>query len=58
MEEKVLEIFAKSDKPLDAKGVAAILGIEKPEISKAIAKLKKAGELVSPKVCFYEIAKK
>jgi Mn-dependent DtxR family transcriptional regulator len=57
MEEKVLEVFAKSDKMLDAKGVAAILGVDKPEVSKAIAKLKKAGKLVSPKVCFYEIAK-
>jgi len=54
---KVLEVFKTSAKMLDANGVAALTGLEKAEVSKHIAKLKKEGELVSPKRCFYEIAK-
>ena len=55
--ELVLEAFQKSAEMLDAKGVAEITGIEKAEVSKAIAKLKKEGALTSPKRCFYAVAK-
>ncbi|WP_285121697.1 MULTISPECIES: hypothetical protein [Lactococcus] len=54
---KVLEAFQKSSEMLDANGVSARTGIEKAEVSKHIAKLKKEGALVSPKRCFYEIVK-
>ncbi|MBL3715294.1 helix-turn-helix domain-containing protein [Lactococcus muris] len=55
--EKVLHTFKNSSEMLDAKAVAEATGIEKSEVSKHIAKLKKEGELVSPKRCFYEAAK-
>ncbi|MDR0297596.1 MAG: MarR family transcriptional regulator [Streptococcaceae bacterium] len=58
LKDQVLEVFEKSDKMLDAKTVAAALNVEKPEVSKVISKLKKEGVLVSPKVCFYELAAK
>lgn len=53
----VLEAFQKSEVMLDANGVAAATGIEKAEVSKLIAKLKKEGLLTSPKRCFYEAVK-
>jgi Fic family protein len=55
--EIVLKAFQESAEMLDAKGVAAITGVEKAEVSKVIAKLKKEGLLESPKRCFYAIAK-
>ncbi len=55
--EIVLEAFKKSDVMLDANGAAAATGIEKAEVSKLIAKLKKEGALISPKRCFYEAVK-
>lgn len=55
--EKVLSIFKNSANMLDAKAVAEMTGIEKTEVSKHIAKLKKEGELLSPKRCFYQAAK-
>ncbi len=54
--EDVLAAFANSDKPLKAAEVAALLGVEKPEVDKAIKALKADGKLVSPKVCFYTVA--
>ncbi|MDR0436599.1 MAG: helix-turn-helix domain-containing protein [Propionibacteriaceae bacterium] len=55
--EDVLEVFAKSEKPLKSAEVAAQLGVDKAEVDKAIKALKAAGEIVSPKVCFYTVAK-
>ncbi|MCL2113582.1 MAG: MarR family transcriptional regulator [Streptococcaceae bacterium] len=55
--EVVLEAFQNSAEMLDAKAVAEITGIEKSEVSKVIAKLKKEGVLTSPKRCFYEMVK-
>ena len=55
--EIVLETFQKSSEMLDANGVATLTGLEKAEVSKHIAKLKKEGVLVSPKRCFYEAVK-
>jgi len=54
--EEVLAVFASSDKPLKAAEVADILGVEKPEVGKAIKALKDEGKLVSPKNCFYTVA--
>ncbi|MDR2973351.1 MAG: hypothetical protein LBV00_01365 [Propionibacteriaceae bacterium] len=54
--EDVLAAFVNSDKPLKSAEVAAQLGVEKPEVDKAIKALKAEGKLVSPKVCFYTAA--
>ncbi|MCL2783992.1 MAG: hypothetical protein FWD55_00870 [Propionibacteriaceae bacterium] len=56
--EEVLAVFTESDKPLKAADVAAILGVEKPEVGKAIQALKAEGKLISPKNCFYTAADK
>ncbi|MDR0783857.1 MAG: hypothetical protein LBE83_08900 [Propionibacteriaceae bacterium] len=54
--EEVLAAFTASDKPLKSAEVAAILGVEKAEVDKAIKALKASGEIVSPKNCFYTVA--
>lgn len=54
---KVLEAFQNASKMLDANEVVILTGLEKAEVSKHIAKLKKEGALVSPKRCFYEAVK-
>ena len=51
---KVLEAFQKAGKPLNAKEVAAITGIEKTEVDKVIKKLKAGDMIESPKRCYYQ----
>ena len=53
MEEKVLEVLQKSDKPLKAAEIAEMLGVDKKEVDKAIKKLKAEGKIDSPKRCYY-----
>jgi Mn-dependent DtxR family transcriptional regulator len=54
--EEILAAFAAAEKPLKSAEVAAILGVEKPVVDKAIKALKTEGKLVSPKNCFYTVA--
>ena len=53
----VLDFFTKSDKPVKAGEVAAATGLDKKEVDKAMAKLKKEGKIASPKACYWEISK-
>lgn len=53
MEEKVLNILKKSDKPMRPGDIAKELGVDSKEVSKAINALKKSGKINSPKRCFY-----
>ena len=53
MEDKVLEILAKADKPLRPGDIAKELGVDSKDVSKAIAVRKKEGKVMSPKRCFY-----
>lgn len=53
MEEKILEILKKAEKPMRPGDIAKELGIESKEISKAVENLKKSGKITSPKRCFY-----
>ena len=53
MEEKVLAVLKKSDKPLRPGDIAKELGVESKVVSDAIAKLKKEEKVHSPKRCFY-----
>ncbi len=53
MEEKVLEVLQKSDKPLKSGEIAEMLGVDKKEVDKAIKKLKAEGKIDSPKRCYY-----
>lgn len=53
MEDKVLEILTKADKPLRPGDIAKELGVDSKDVSKAIAALKKEGKVMSPKRCLY-----
>ena len=53
MEEKVLEVLKKSDKPMRPGDIAKELGADSKEVGKAIDALKKAGKIGSPKRCYY-----
>ncbi|SIO34968.1 MarR family transcriptional regulator [Halodesulfovibrio marinisediminis] len=53
MEAKVLEAMKNAGKPVRPGEVAEALGVDSKEVSKAIKKLKEAGEIHSPKRCYY-----
>lgn len=53
----VLDFFAKAGKPVKAGEIAEATGIDKKEVDKIMAKLKKEEKIVSPKVCMWEIKK-
>ncbi|HWI51465.1 MAG TPA: MarR family transcriptional regulator [Symbiobacteriaceae bacterium] len=55
--EVVLEYFKKAEKPVGAGQIAKDTGIDKKEVDKVMAKLKKEGLITSPKVCFWELKK-
>jgi len=53
--DKVLDAFRKAGKPLRPGDVAKMTGIESKEASKIIKELKKEGNKVSPKRCYYSL---
>jgi len=53
----VLEAMRNAQKPLRPGDVAEMTGLDSKEVSKIIADLKKSGEIISPKRCFYSPAK-
>ena len=53
MEKQVLEAMKKSGKPMRPGDIAKELGVDSKEVSKAIAALKEAGKVNSPKRCYY-----
>ena len=55
MEDKVLKALKEAGKPVRPGDVAKALGVESKEVSKAIASLKKAGKVISPKRCYYSL---
>ncbi|NOY76759.1 MAG: GAF domain-containing protein [Calditrichaeota bacterium] len=56
-EQIVLEAMKKSGKPVKTGEIAEMTGLGKDEVAKAIKMLKKEGEIISPKRCFYAPAK-
>ncbi|MGB4151975.1 MAG: MarR family transcriptional regulator, partial [Bacillota bacterium] len=46
-----------ADKPVKAGDVVEATGLDKKEVDKIMAKLKKEGKIVSPKRCFWEAKK-
>ncbi len=53
----VLELFASATEPVNAGKVAEATGIDRKEVDKVMAKLKKEEKIVSPKRCYWEIKK-
>ncbi|MDC0584186.1 MarR family transcriptional regulator [Bacteroidales bacterium] len=52
--EKVLDTMKTAGEPLNAGKVAALSGLERKEVDKAMNALKKEALIVSPKRCFWE----
>lgn len=49
----VLNTLKEAAKPLKSAEIAALAGIEKSIVDKAIQSLKKEERIISPKVCYY-----
>jgi len=56
MEKKVLAAMKKAGKPVRPGEVAEMIGEESKDVSKVISKLKKSGEVMSPKRCYYSLS--
>lgn len=54
-EETILKALEDSEEPLRPGDVAESTGIDKKDVSKSLASLKKKGLVCSPKRCFYDI---
>lgn len=55
--EQVIKAMKEAGKPVSAGEVATATGIDRKEIDKAFAELKKEGAIVSPVRCKWEPAK-
>lgn len=57
MKEKVLQAMQQAGKPVSAGDVTKALGVDRKEVDKAFATLKKEGVIVSPVRCKWEPVK-
>jgi len=57
MKDKVLDAMRQAGKPVSAGEVATATGIDRKDVDKAFAALKKEGAIVSPVRCKWEPAK-
>jgi Mn-dependent DtxR family transcriptional regulator len=55
--EKVIKVLKESVQPLKSGEIAEKVGVDKKEVDKAIKKLKKSGDIISPKRCYYSVNK-
>lgn len=55
--EQVLEAMKKAGKPVGAGEIAEATGLDRKEVDKAMATLKKTGDIISPVRCKWEPAK-
>lgn len=53
IEVKVLKAMKEAGKPVRPGDISKAIGIESKEVSKAIKNLKKEGQVISPKRCYY-----
>ena len=51
--EKVLEVMRAEGQPLNAGKIVELSGLERKEVDKAMAKLKKEEKIISPKRCYW-----
>ena len=56
MEKEVLKAMKNAGKPVRPGDIAKVLSVEGKEVSKVISSLKKKGEVISPKRCYYSLA--
>lgn len=54
--QQVLEAMKAATEPLNAGKIAEMTGLERKAVDKAMDELKKSGEIVSPKRCYWQPA--
>ena len=54
--QEVLEAMKAAAEPLNAGKIAEMTGLERKAVDKAMDELKKSGEIVSPKRCYWQPA--
>jgi predicted transcriptional regulator len=54
--EQVLKAMKGAGEPINAGKVAELSGLDRKVVDKAMADLKKSGEIVSPKRCYWQPA--
>jgi len=54
--QQVLDAMKAAGEPLNAGKVVEMTGLDRKTVDKAMADLKKSGEIVSPKRCFWSPA--
>lgn len=52
--EKVFDTMKGAGKPMKAAEIAAVSGLDKKEVDKAMKQLKTEGRIESPKVCYWQ----
>ncbi len=52
--EQVLEAMKAAGEPLNAGKLVEMTGLDRTVVDKAMAELKKSGEIVSPKRCYWQ----
>ena len=57
MKEQVFKAIKDAGEPVNASTIAKVTGIDKAEVDKAFAALKKEGAITSPVRCKWEAAK-
>lgn len=55
--EVIVAFFMNAEKPVSAGQIATATGIDRKEVDKVMAKLKKEEKIESPKVCYWQIKK-
>jgi len=55
MEKKILNAMKKAGKPVRPGDIAKMINEESKDVSKVITQLKKKGEIISPKRCYYSL---
>lgn len=50
----ILDLMKKEKKPLTAKQIAELTGLDKKEVDKGMKALKTEGAISSPKACYWE----
>lgn len=57
MEKAIIEAMKKSGKPVRPGDIAKLLDVDSKKVSEVISDLKKRGEVISPKRCYYALAR-
>lgn len=56
IKDKVLEVMRAEGQPLNAGKITELGSLDRKEVDKAMAQLKKEGKIVSPKRCYWSPA--